>query len=371
MAKKQRGGMSREEAIAMLKAGMITEWNDHRAARPDWCPDLSHADFLGTYLHGADLSRVNLSHADLMSASLCGANLSRANLSRASLSSAKLIGAKLIGADLHYADISGADLNGADLSGADLNGAFLSGADLSGADLNGAFLHLTSFGNNDLSEVKGLGAVVHIGPSYVDTHTLLRSKGKISKSFLQGCGIQESWITYLPSLIASIEPIQFYSCFISHSTQDAAFCNKLHRAMRKAGLRVWYAPHDLKGDAKIADEIDDAIQQADKLVLVLSEASITSEWVLHEIRRAIDKETTTGMPVLFPIGLAPIEELRGSAAKWDKVDPISRRNIAAELFDYLVRDFTRWNDRRSFTKAFDRLIDALKADEKQKPEKSK
>src|SRR5262249_47727539 len=160
--------------------------------------------------------------------------------------------------DLSYTDLSGADLRRARLTEADLSGAFLTGADLRRAHLSGADLHSakckgTSFGDVDLSEVKGLKSIEHLAPSTVGVDTLVRSRGRIPAAFLRGCGVPERLITYLPSLFGEMEPIQFYSCFISYSTKDQDFAERLHSRMRDKGLRVWFAPEDMQGGRMIHD----------------------------------------------------------------------------------------------------------------------
>ena len=50
------------------------------------------------------------------------------------------------------------------------------------------------FANVDLSKVKSLGLVKHHGPSTLGIDTLLQSGGKIPDSFLVGCGIPDIWI---------------------------------------------------------------------------------------------------------------------------------------------------------------------------------
>ena len=52
--------------------------------------------------------------------------------------------------------------------------------------------------------------------------------------------------------------------------------------MQDAGLRVWFAPHDIQGGKKVHEQIDDAIHVYDKLLLVLSTHSMKSPWVEHE-----------------------------------------------------------------------------------------
>jgi hypothetical protein len=168
-------------------------------------------------------------------------------------------------------DLSVADLSGADLSGADLSGANLSGADLSGAILSGAFLLETIFADVDLTATKGLNACEYVGPSPIDFRTLSRSKN-VPLSFLRGCGLPDALIDYLPSLQGNA--IQFYSCFISYSSKDQLFAERHHADLQNKGVRCWFAPHDLPIGAKTWDAIDQAIRLRDKLLLILSKASL-------------------------------------------------------------------------------------------------
>ncbi len=347
MTEEQDGGLSREEAIAMLKAGKVDEWNEYRLAHRDWRPHLSDAN----------LGRAHLSHA----------NLSNANLGSANLINARLRSANLSSADLLSANLSNARLSSANLSSADLSNTNLTRASFGGADLSDARFGFTSFGRNDLSEAKGLDTVRHAGPSFVDIHTLLVSQGKIPQSFLRGCGMPEPWIDYLPVLLESVEPIQFYSCFISHSSMDQSFADNLYHALIKAKVRVWYAPEDMRGGRKSRAQIDQAIRLHDKLLIVLSPQSIDSEWVKTEIREARQKEIETGKRVLFPIALMRIDDIR----EWEFFDADRGEDLAIEVREYHIPDFREWENDEAFAREFDRLIDDLKADEKLEPEKSK
>ena len=84
----------------------------------------------------------------------------------------------------------------------------------------------------------------------------------------------EDFITYLPSLIGTMQPIQYQSCFISDRSQDDEFARRLHEKLRGEKLRVWFAPEDMQGGQKLIEQIDRAIQVNDRLLLVLSEHSM-------------------------------------------------------------------------------------------------
>ncbi len=161
--------MANPEHLAILKKG-VRAWNKWRKENPETLPDFTEAD-----LRGADLTGANLSEADLIRVNLSGVNLT--------------------------------------------------GASLSGADLTGALIVWSAFANNDLSSVKGLESVRHLGPSSIGIDTIYRSKGSIPEAFLRGAGVPDDFITYMRSLVG--KPIEFYSCFISYSTKDQEFAERL------------------------------------------------------------------------------------------------------------------------------------------------
>ncbi|MBI3943712.1 MAG: toll/interleukin-1 receptor domain-containing protein [Chloroflexi bacterium] len=388
--------MANTEHLAILKHG-VEAWNKWREKNPDIKPDLtgailhladlreaslSGADLRGANLSGTDLRRANLTEANLSEANLSGANLNgtdlsrvhllgaylyRANLRGAHLFGTYLRGAHFRGADLReanflWADLSEAELSGVDLKNAGLYNASLRDADLTGADLTGvdfaeARIDGTIFGNVDLSQCKGLDKVRHEAPSTIGIDTIIKSGGKIPETFLRGAGVPDSWIEYIPSLLGAMQPIQFYSCFISYSTKDEEFAKRLHSRMQQDHLRVWFAPEDIKGGRKLHEQIYEAIQIYDRLLLVLSESSMQSEWVKTEISRARKTEIEEKRRKLFPIRLVDFDKIR----RWECFDADTGKDSAREIREYYIPDFSEWKEHDAFEAAFDRLLRDLKA----------
>lgn len=305
---------------------------------------LSYAD-----LREANLREVDLRNADLSNADLSGTDLSGANHYRANLIDASLRGANLRAASLIEADLSGANLSDANLHGTRLERTHLTRVSLSGADLREAIISGTNFADIDLREVKGLEAGRHYGPSGVSFSTIYRSEGRIPEVFLRGCGMPEFLIAQIPSLVAAMQPIQFYSCFISYSSKDQKFAERLHADLQNRGVRCWYAPHDLKIGERIRVGIDESIRVHDKLLLILSKNSIESEWVEKEVETAMERERRQKRTILFPIRLddAVLKVESGWAA-----DVRRSRNVG---------DFRRWKSHDTYSKAFERLLRDLKA----------
>jgi len=344
--------MANPEHLTILKQG-VEQWNkwtsEQRFDDDDPGIDLSGADLAGRDLTAVDLTRVNLRRANLSGAVLSNAKLHNVNeypqasLREADLSKARLLradaamadlhgailrGTSLGGADLNLADVSTADLNKADLNfanisyanleGASLHGvnlelANLTGAKLGGADFSESVLSNSLFADVDLSAAKGLETIQHAGPSYIGIDTIYKSKGKIPDVFLRGCGVPDDMISYIKSIAGAI---QYYTCFISYSTKDQAFADRLYADLQAKGVRCWFAPHDIKGGRKIHEQIDGAIRVHDKLLLILSEHSMASDWVGTEIANAREREAREKKQMLFPITIAPFEEVK----QWKKFD---------------------------------------------------
>lgn len=357
--------MANNKHVAVLKQGSEA-WNRWRREINEG-PELERADLSDADLAQADMRGANLSRANLRRANFSGANLSNADLTNADISFAKLMFTDLSGANLRNADLSDADLHHSDLSHADLEGADLSFANLSRADLRGTNLQdagtgYTIFANSDLSETKGLDRVRHYGPCTIGIDTIYRSKGKIPEDFLLGCGVPESFTAQMHSLVGDVDGIQFYSCFISYSSRDDELARRLHGRMRDARLRVWFAPEDIQGGKKLHEQIETAIRVYDKLLIVLSEASLQSEWVMDELRRGFKAERDTGKRKLFPVRLTDYETLQ----RWECRDSISGKDLAEEVRLYFIPDFSNWKDHDQFEAAFARLLKDLRAEERAK-----
>jgi uncharacterized protein YjbI with pentapeptide repeats len=344
---------------ANLNAAYLSEANLIRAHLQE--ANLARADLSGADLTGAGLIRTNLTRANLVRAHLRGADLLEANLKEADLVEADLSRANLGKTNLRKADLRGAHLIDVDLVRADLQRSNLIDVNLTRANLDGADLNNSSFGwtvisGVNLSEVKGLRSINHEGPSSIGTDTVYLSEGKIPEIFLRGAGVPDNLIEYIPDLIE--DAIQFYSCFISYSTKDQEFAERLHSDLQNKGVRCWFAPEDIKGGRKLHEQIPEAIRLYDKLLLVLSENSMNSEWVKTEIYHARQDEIRTGKRKLFPIGLIDFEEIR----KWQAFDADVGKDMAREVREYYIPDFSAWKNHDSYRKALDRLVRDLQAE---------
>lgn len=153
-----------------------------------------------------------------------------------------------------------------------------------------------------------------------------------------------------------LPPSTFQSCFISYSHADEEFVNALYSRLKNEGIQLWYVAEHMQPGRKIHEEIDNAVRLYDRLLLVLSEASMRSEWVATEIRTAIDQETKSENRKLIPIRLVGFDEIR----TWHSFNADVGKDMAVELREYYIPDFCEWRDKLIFEREIARLLDALR-----------
>jgi hypothetical protein len=94
--------------------------------------------------------------------------------------------------------------------------------------------------------------------------------------------------------------------------------------------------------------IDAAIRIYDKLLIILSDASVKSNWVEFEVNQALHREIEQGRTMLFPIRLD--DAVLHTPSGW-----------AAHLRTRYIGDFRGWKEHDRYQEAFTRPLRDLKA----------
>jgi hypothetical protein len=84
-----------------------------------------------------------------------------------------------------------------------------------------------------------------------------------------------------------------------------------------------------------------------------------SEWVMTELRKARKQEIQQKRRKLFPIRMVSFETIR----EWECFDADSGKDLAVEIREYFIPDFSNWKDHDSFEASFSRLLKDLRAAE--------
>src|SRR5262245_38753241 len=110
--------------------------------------------------------------------------------------------------------------------------------------------------------------------------------------------------------------------FISHASKDDDFVKELRTALESHRLPVWVDSRNLRGGAKLAPEIEQAIETARQTIVVLSPNTINSPWVRKEIQQAlaVEKQRGKGGYSVIPLLLPGVEP--SALALWFDEEPV-------------------------------------------------
>lgn len=91
------------------------------------------------------------------------------------------------------------------------------------------------------------------------------------------------------------------SVFLSHSTRDNTFCERLALDLVEYDVKVWYDQWEIKVGDSLRSKIATGIETNDYLAVVLSKASVQSQWVQQELNAALAKELRERQVFVLPL----------------------------------------------------------------------
>lgn len=397
--------MARQRDLGILAHG-VRYWNERArplgVGRADFTgasfvrARLDEIDLRGVDFSGADLRHARLRRADLRDAILDGADLSDALLDEAIVASASIKNAKLhrtraVSATFERAEFADSDLSDADFTAAKVSGAiFLRSdltrtkfvaADLTGAvfyhglmietqlynaQLQGAYFGGMSINDVELSDVQGLNEIHHRAASFVSLDTLRRNPTVPVLKFFKACGLNDVeiafaglWrtdlspndltdIAYTLARLRQTRPIMLNPLFISYAHADRKFVDRVELEFREHGIQCWRDVKDMTV-GPLDTQIDRAIRLNPTVLLVLSAASVRSDWVAWEAATARRIEREVGRRILCPVTLDDA---------WTNCDwPGPLRQ---QIESYHLLDFSSWADEKGFRAQFTRLREGLR-----------
>ena len=103
---------------------------------------------------------------------------------------------------------------------------------------------------------------------------------------------------------------------------------------------------------RFQEQIEESIRLFDKVMIVLSDASVQSRWVEREVNAAREREDREKRTVLFPIRID--DTVMNAPEPW-AADIRRSRHIG---------DFRMWEAHAFYVKAFERLLRDLKTEKK-------
>lgn len=318
-------------------------WNKYRHEHRNVIPILNHVT-----ANKANLAGFDLSNAHFVGVKFTHGNFKGANLKNIDAKSSYFDWCDFTDANLNNANFFASDFSFCKFIRADLRKSYLVRILLRHCNLNGAKFVDSEFGdtefiNTSFTGAVGLSSARHEFPSRLDTDTLRR---KLPTAFLRGVGLPDKAIKLMDVLAG--KGVKYHSCFISYSTEDQKFADRLYTDLQDRDVRCWLAPHDLLVGSKTLDEIDLQISKLDKLVIILSASSLSSTWVEDEVLKGFAEERRRRKNVLIPIRID--DDVMNTQEAWAR-KLRDQRNIG---------DFRHWKKRPAYTRAFEKLLAALR-----------
>ncbi len=126
--------------------------------------------------------------------------------------------------------------------------------------------------------------------------------------------------------------LDFYSVFISYSTKDQPFADRLYADLQAHDTDAGSRRMISRAAGRSTSKIDEAARVYDKLLLILTDASMNSNWVKTEIANARAREEQQSRKMLFPITLVPFERVR----EWKCFDADTGIDSAREIREYYI-----------------------------------
>jgi hypothetical protein len=155
------------------------------------------------------------------------------------------------------------------------------------------------------------------------------------------------------------EAVSYFSVFISYSREDASFARRLYHALEANGVRAWLDETHIVPGQFIDEAVQKGIAAADRFVLCCSKASLENSWwvdsevtSIFEKERELSKASGRKLSVVIPVKLDDHLTNGWKGAK------------APELRSRLATDFTEWEDDTRFAAGFERLLLALRTQDR-------
>jgi hypothetical protein len=221
--------------------------------------------------------------------------------------------------------------------------------DLMLLDRNGKVVESVQVGES----VRGIdflhdGAHVLVGCKNRDLH-VFETPGSLPAGAAQEVAAWVERLRNTPSTIeTSTASLKGARVFISYASADRIFADVLEKKLRADGVLCWRDDHSLVA-GRVDKQLQRAIAQNDVLIVVLSEASLASDWVRWELDHARTIEKTAKRDVICPVAIDRTWE------SWTS-DPVLKR----EILKYHILHFTDWRSQDTFGEAYGRLVAGLR-----------
>jgi hypothetical protein len=86
--------------------------------------------------------------------------------------------------------------------------------------------------------------------------------------------------------------------FLSHSSTDKPTARKIRDELEDKGVRVWLDEVEIRVGHSIATKIENGLNSADVLCLLISKGALASKWVMREYQAFLHKSMKDDRPII-------------------------------------------------------------------------
>ena len=97
------------------------------------------------------------------------------------------------------------------------------------------------------------------------------------------------------------------SVFLCHSSKDKPFVRSLASRLTAKGIKVWLDEAEINIGDSLSEKIGSAINEMSFFVIILSNNSISSQWVKRELQATVQKELAEKRVVILPLMLHKVD----------------------------------------------------------------
>lgn len=120
--------------------------------------------------------------------------------------------------------------------------------------------------------------------------------------------------------------------FISYSSKDVTIANQMVAYLEDNGCVCWIAPRNITSGQDYTDMINDAINDCDGLVMIMSDNSVKSQWVKKELSTAVSYNKT-----IIPFKITNVNLSGGLQFMLNNVQWIDATSNAVKMFPQVIK----------------------------------
>jgi hypothetical protein len=128
--------------------------------------------------------------------------------------------------------------------------------------------------------------------------------------------------------------------FISHSSQDRAFVEKLAGDLKISGVQIWMSGYDILPGDQFPQKINEGLEWCEFFIIVLSKSSLSRPWVQTELYASVVRKNKGNIRKIIPVKIEESCDLPALFASLHVQDFLGQeyRDALAHVLDSISKD---------------------------------